>query len=209
MPFYAIHLRGFLDTPPVLCYHPFEAMYMNADLLSSAALNAGADNIARISSARIMIDASFRKYCAQNACGCYGRCWVCPPDCGEIGDLERRIRAYPCALLYQTVGTLEDSFDADGMRRAKRRHLRVSQALQTFLLQSAGADFLHLSAGGCGVCETCAKITNEPCRHPERALLSLEACGIDVYNTVKDTPLKYANGQNTVAYFGAVLYHEA
>ena len=181
---------------------------MNADLLSSAAHSAGANRIARIPSAKIVIDPSFRKYCAQNTCGCYGKCWVCPPDCGDADVLARRIRAYPCVLLYQTVCEIEDSFDLDGLRLAKRRHLQVSQALQSYLLQSGETDFLHLSAGGCGVCGTCAKITDEPCRHPERALISLEACCIDVYNTVKDTPLKYVNGQNTVTYFGAVLYHE-
>ena len=36
----------------------------------------------------------------------------------------------------------------------------------------------------------------------------MEGAGIDVYNTVKDTPLKYINGANTVTYFGLVLFEE-
>ena len=46
----------------------------------------------------------------------------------------------------------------------------------------------------------------EPCRHPDKALASLEGSGVDVYNTTKDTPLKYINGQNTVTFFGMVLW---
>ena len=36
----------------------------------------------------------------------------------------------------------------------------------------------------------------------------MEACGVDVYNTTRETPLKYINGQNTVTYFGMVLFRE-
>ena len=41
---------------------------------------------------------------------------------------------------------------------------------------------------------------------PEKAMSSLEGYCVDVYNTTKDTPLKYINGQNTVTYFGAILF---
>lgn len=60
--------------------------------------------------------------------------------------------------------------------------------------------------GGCRLCRVCAKRDNQPCRHPEAALTSLECCGIDVYHTTKDTDLKYINGTNTVTYFGMVLF---
>ena len=43
-------------------------------------------------------------------------------------------------------------------------------------------------------------------RFPERALPSVESYGIDVYNTVKGTELKYINGPNTVTYFGMVFF---
>ena len=36
----------------------------------------------------------------------------------------------------------------------------------------------------------------------------MEAYGIDVYNTTKNTELKYINGQDTVTYFGMVLFEE-
>ena len=67
-------------------------------------------------------------------------------------------------------------------------------------------EHLHLSCGGCHLCERCAKLDNEPCRHPDVALPPMEGYGIDVYNTTKPTELKYINGQNTVTYFGIVLF---
>jgi len=65
---------------------------------------------------------------------------------------------------------------------------------------------LHLGAGGCGVCKTCAKRTNEPCRYPKLAMASLEAYGINVSRLAAAAEMKYTNGANTVTYFGAVLF---
>ena len=65
---------------------------------------------------------------------------------------------------------------------------------------------LHLSCGGCRLCERCAKLDAEPCRYPAEALSSLEGYGIDVYRTSKATPLKYKNGENSVTYFGNILF---
>ena len=62
--------------------------------------------------------------------------------------------------------------------------------------------------GKCRLCATCAKRDGQPCRHPDDALPSLESYGIDVYHTAKDTALRYINGENTVTYFGMVLFGE-
>ena len=48
----------------------------------------------------------------------------------------------------------------------------------------------------------------QPCRHPDTALGAMEGYGMDVYQTVKNTELKYTNGQNTVTYFGIILFTE-
>jgi predicted metal-binding protein len=115
------------------------------------------------------------------------------------------VRSYQHGLLYQTISEIEDSFDIEGMQDAGRRHVLVSQRLEAFLMLELGKH-LHLSCGGCRLCERCAKLDGLPCRDPERAMPSMEGYGIDVYNTCKPTELKYINGQNTVTYFGIVLY---
>ena len=85
-------------------------------------------------------------------------------------------------------------------------HAEVSQKIQRAMLPVLGDGILHLSCGGCRLCPVCAKREDKPCRHPEAALTSLECCGIDVYNTTKDTELKYINGADTVTFFGMVLF---
>ena len=84
----------------------------------------------------------------------------------------------------------------------------LSQRIHKAVKPLLGEDFLHLSCGGCHLCETCAKITGEPCRQPENAPAGLEGYGVDVYKTTMGTDLKYINGADTVTYFGMVLLSE-
>ena len=181
---------------------------LNMEALIQVALSAGAAKAVGITAEQIAYDRAFREICEHNQCGCYGKCWVCPPEIGEIDDLINRVRSYPRGVLYQTIGTLEDSFDVEGMFAAGANHAQVSSRIQKQLPQLLKKPFLHLGCGGCHLCETCAKRTGESCRHPEYALPAMEGYGIDVYNTTKDTPLHYINGTNTVTYFGLVLFTE-
>lgn len=157
---------------------------------------------APISQADILYDTVFRDICASNACGAYGRCYMCPPDVGPIDELITQAKEFSHGVLYQNIYPLEDSFDYEGMVEARKAHhacsSRIREALQDM-------DVLHLSVGGCGVCERCAKQDNLPCRFPDKALPSLEAYGINVHHTAENAGLKYINGANTVTYFGLVL----
>lgn len=152
---------------------------------------------------------AFRAMCETNACGNYGKCWMCPPDAGDIDALMNEAKSYQKALVYQTVGTLEDSYDFEGMMEAARLHNELSRALAKWFATLPFAKKLHLGAGGCHMCGVCAKRTNEPCRHPELAMPSLETYGINVSELAASSGMKYINGQNTVTYFGALLFCEA
>ncbi len=181
---------------------------MKEEQMIQAALDCGADKAVLIDTESIVLNPEFRRMCEANQCGMYGRCYVCPPDVGAIEDLMPQIRKYEKGLFYQIINPLEDSFDLEGMVEAKQRLTGVSQRLLDAFLSDPDDSTLHLSGGACGLCEKCGKVTGEPCRHPDRALASLESYGVDVYNTAKNAGLKYTNGANTVTYFGLVLYSE-
>ena len=67
---------------------------------------------------------------------------------------------------------------------------------------------LLLGAGGCRICQRCAKESGQACRYPEQALSSLEAYGINVSVLAPMAGMKYINGPDTVTFFGAVLLGE-
>ncbi|MBQ9968067.1 MAG: DUF2284 domain-containing protein [Oscillospiraceae bacterium] len=175
--------------------------------LTQLALDCGAYGAELLPVDKIVLNGGFRALCEQNSCGNYGKTYMCPPYIGTIEELMEQVRGYDCALLYQTVAPLEDSFDFEGMTEGGRQHALVSRAIHAALPPELG-EVLHMAGGGCKLCERCAKADDLPCRHPEEALGSLSAYGVDVYNTAKATRLKYINGQNTVTYFGMVLFKE-
>ncbi len=176
--------------------------------LISEAIALGAYKANVITTDRIELDRVFRDICASNGCGMYGKCYMCPPDVGDIDALMAEVMEYDYALVYQTVSELEDSFDFEGMVDAKKRFYPISQKLRTVFRDAGIEKVLHLGAGGCGVCKVCVKRTDEPCRHPDLAMASLEAYGFNVSRLAAAADMKYINGQNTVTYFGAVLFKE-
>lgn len=164
----------------------------------------GAYKAAVIDVSEITTDVAFRDMCKANYCGKYGKCYTCPPDVGEIDALIEKLKSYKHALVYQTVSELEDSFDIEGMHEAAVKHASLVRAV----VGEYGNDALHLGAGGCPLCERCAKATNEPCRHPNEAIASLEAHGVNVAKLAAVSGMKYINGQDTVTYFGAMLFND-
>lgn len=176
------------------------------DKLTELALSLGAFRASVIPVEDIETDASFRDLCAANVCGNYGRNWMCPPDAGDIHALMAALRTYSYALVYQTVSELEDSYDFEGMMDAGVAHNRLMVELRRGIDTLALPRVLHLGAGGCRMCEVCAKRTGEPCRHPDLAVASLETYGVNVSKLAPAAGMKYINGKDTVTYFGAVLF---
>ena len=176
------------------------------DKLAGIALSLGAYKATVIPVELVETNAAFRDMCASNACGNYGRNWMCPPDAGEIHELMARLRTYSHVLVYQTVTELEDSYDFEGMMDAGVAHNRLMVELRRGIEGLNLSRVLHLGAGGCRMCEVCAKRTGEPCRQPDLAVASLETYGVNVSRLAPAAGMKYINGKDTVTYFGAVLF---
>ena len=176
------------------------------DRIANIALSLGAFRASVIPVTDVETDASFRELCAANVCGNYGRNWMCPPDAGDIHELMATLRTYEYMFVYQTVTELEDSYDFEGMMDAGVAHNKLMITLREKLKSEKLSRVLHLGAGGCRMCGVCAKRTDEPCRHPDLAVASLETYGINVSKLAPSAGMKYINGKDTVTYFGAVLF---
>ena len=173
--------------------------------MNALALRCGAFKAAAIDVSDIPFRREFRDACKQNRCGKYGTNWMCPPDVGDIDELIARASAYKRAFVLQRVGFLTDSFDVEGMELASRKHRKLLVSFFSKITPYVGRA-LKLGGGACLVCDMCAKCTGDLCRHPEKAIASLEAYGIAVSELAERSGLQYVNGVNTITYFGAVLY---
>lgn len=175
--------------------------------LIEAVIECGADKAAPIEPSKLYSSSSFRKFCEDNVCGSYGKCWSCPPDIGDIDVLRAELGNYEHIVMYQVMSEVKDYSDAEGLYAAGEKLSDISQKLLMFLRSKLKKPFLLLG-GSCHLCRQCAKITNEPCRFPDKLIPSMSAYGIDVCKTCEGTPLDYMNGENIVTNFGMVLYND-
>ena len=141
--------------------------------------------------------------CKANRCGKYGTCWTCPPGVGNLDALESKIKSYKTACVFTCKYDLEDCFDFEGMVEGQQSTKLVLQNIID-QLRTDGVNFMALGCEGCGLCEKCT-YPDAPCRFPEKAVPSVEACGINVVELAKKSGINYNNGSDTVTYFCIVL----
>lgn len=180
---------------------------MNTAAFEQTAIALGASAAATVPVCAITFDASLRTACKQNLCGHYGKNWMCPPHVGDINLLIERARGYTHGLVFQSIGTYEDSFDFEGMQAAGHAHNVLTRRIGKAILPQLSAPGLLLGAGGCSVCPECAIRENLPCRLPDEAFASLESYGIFVAQLAKLGGMAYMNGVNTVTFFGMLLFN--
>ena len=135
---------------------------MTPERLKEEIIGLGAKAAALIAVEEISFDTAFRSMCASNACGNYGRSYMCSPDIGEIEALIAEAKGYTYAIVYQTVGLLEDSYDFEGMMDgAGQRHNDLAQKVRELFEKSCGKK-PPSGAGGCRLCPVCGKKTEGP-----------------------------------------------
>jgi len=142
-----------------------------------------------------------RKACERNACGRYGVSWACPPAVGSLEEQTAYCKSFSSALFFSTCHGLEDSFDLEGMDRAREAHTRLTDEIAAYYRVERRR---VLGAEACSECKKCT-YPHAPCRRPDRMRRTVESYGIDVVSLCGRTGLKYCNGENTVTYFSLLL----
>jgi len=141
------------------------------------------------------------KACERNLCGKYNKCWTCPPAIEPFEQQKVTILSFSHAFVFTTKYNLEDSFDYEGMMKAKDYHNLITSEMH----ERFGKTNPVFGAGACDICETCAY--PEPCRFPDKIYPSIEAAGIYVTELSRAGGIHYNNGENTVTYFSMILFN--
>jgi len=145
-----------------------------------------------------------RKMCADNVCRAYGTTWACPPAVGTIEECLARCQQYDKMMLFSKKYDLEDSYDFEGMQEGMADFKKQVTVFSNGVKEHLKAYFLFGNEG-CGNCKSCT-YPDAPCRFPEKMHPSLEGYGFIVSDLAKKAGVHYINGQNTVTYFGAILW---
>jgi len=106
----------------------------------------------------------------QFGCDCFGQCLVCPPFTPTSEEMRKVLDVYRRAILIH----FEPKADIKATVAELERDIFLRGSWKAF----------GLGAGPCYFCRKCP-VEEGQCRHPERARPAMEACGIDVFSTVK------------------------
>ncbi|HUW18755.1 MAG TPA: DUF2284 domain-containing protein [Sedimentisphaerales bacterium] len=148
---------------------PTRVKLSDRQLCDAAGKKAGVRHACIVSPSDVETAAWVRLKC-QYGCGGYGQCLVCPPFTPTPDRMRKVLDCYQRAILIH--------FEPDAQIKAI-----VAELEREIFLGGAWKAF-GLGAGPCYFCRTCP-IEQGQCRHPERARPAMEACGIDVFSTVR------------------------
>jgi len=162
-------------------------------------------NVSEINVSDISFEPSLIELCKMNQCGNYGKCYTCPPLIGNIDTLVSKAKSFSKAIVFQKIYNIEDSFDIEGMDEAAKDFTKLVQSVND-ICKGELYELRVLGAGGCRLCQKCGAIEGTECRFPDKAVPSLESFGINVSKLAQISGMNYINGQNTVTYFGGILY---
>lgn len=107
-------------------------------------------------------------------------------------------------LLFTGRFEIEDSFDFEGMIDRMFQFKKMVEQLDQTLKNSLDS-YQLLANEGCGRCDGCTW-PDAPCRFPDRLYHSIEGYGFQISQLAKQAKIRYNNGQNTITYFGALLF---
>ena len=171
--------------------------------LQEFSLQAGFAKAAVVDTAEIVFNPAFRPLCEENICGKYAANYACPPACGTVEEMRRRVLRWRRALVLQSIWQI-DPFDDGQVKPAKRQH----NAWTRQVAAQAGGPGLMIGASGCDLCAPCLMVQGKPCCFPEQRFSCMSAYCIYVKALAERCGMEYSCGEGVVAFFSMYCFQE-
>ncbi len=144
------------------------------------AVDRGATHAKQIQPSSV-ITAPWVRWKCQFGCTEYGKGYCCPPDTPTPEQTRAVIDSYHRAILFH----VESPRTPDRGKRFKEFNEMLSD-LEGEMFKDGYYKALVILDGPCRICKQCAKLEGVPCSFGLRARPSMEACGIDVFQTARN-----------------------
>lgn len=116
-------------------------------------------------------------------CPGYGRSYCCPPDTPTSEETRAVLDCYQRSILFHFTLVKQP-------RKKRKKGLKEFfedlVTLEGALFKDGFYKALVFLAGPCDLCQECGKLKGTSCSFQYRARPSMEACGIDVYQTARN-----------------------
>lgn len=158
-----------------------------------------------IDPAKLEFSDRIRHICTAE-CPMYGTTWACPPAVGSVAACQAQCAKYQNCLLIGTVTEVADIADIDLTLATRPEHEAVTNQVAD-CLRAQGIEPYILSTEACAVCERCAWLDGQPCRHPERMHPCVESHGINLIPVLEEQGLEFQYGSDIVTWYSLLFFN--
>ena len=145
------------------------------------------------------------RWICEHECPMYGKTWACPPGVGTVGQCRGRCMSYKNCLMIATITEVEDIADIDETLATRPGHEAITDQVAE-LLKAQGVEPYILSTEACAICDRCAILDGEPCRHLDKMHPCVESHGINVVPVMESCGMEFQFGCNVVTWMSLLFY---
>jgi len=145
------------------------------------------------------------RWICENECPMYGTSWACPPGVGSVEQCRHKCLAYDNCLLISTIVEVADIANMEETLATRPAHEEVTNQVRDIMV-SLGVQPYVLSTEACAICDRCAILDGQPCRHPQRMHPCVESHGINVVPMLESRGLEFQFGANVVTWISLLFY---
>ena len=145
------------------------------------------------------------RWICQHECLMHGRTWACPPAVGSVESCQEKCGRYGACLMISTIVEVADIADINATLATRGDHEAVTNQVRD-LMRQQGVEPYVLSTEACAVCERCAYLDGQPCRHPDRMHPCVESHGINILALLESRGLAFQYGENVVTWFSLLFF---
>ncbi len=145
------------------------------------------------------------RWICEHECPMNNRTWACPPAVGSVQRCREKCLSYENCLMIATITEVRDIADINETLATRPEHEEITNQVRD-LMREQGVNPYILSTEACTVCERCAWLDGEPCRHPERMHPCVESHGINVIPTLEENGIEFQFGANVVTWISLLFY---
>ena len=145
------------------------------------------------------------RWTCEYECPMYGKSWACPPGVGEVAHCESKCKKYQNCLMVSTITEVADISNIDETLATRPDHEAITDQVAE-LLKAQGVTPYVLSTEACAICDRCAILDGEPCRHLDRMHPCVESHGINVVPVMESCGMEFQFGCNVVTWLSLLFY---
>lgn len=145
------------------------------------------------------------RWICEHECPMYGSSWACPPGVGCVEQCREKCLSYENCLMISTIVEVADIANLEETLATRPEHEEVTNQVRDIMV-GLGAEPYVLSTEACAICERCAVLDGQPCRHPERMHPCVESHGINVVPMLEAHGLEFQFGANVVTWISLLFF---